>query len=66
MLKSIKSDLQTYIYDDNAVDEAVSKMMLIVISIGCCMALGWWVFNLLKSRTEQSSCEHSDNPWCIE
>lgn len=55
-----------YVQDEDAVDEAVGKIIMIVITIGCCMALGWWIWNMLKKKTDKSSCTNSDSPWCVE
>lgn len=55
-----------YVQDEDAVDEAVGKIIMIVITIGCCMALGWWIWNTLKKKTDKSSCTNSDSPWCVE
>lgn len=55
-----------YVQDEDAVDEAVGKIIMIVITIGCSMALGWWIWNTLKKKTDKSSCTNSDSPWCVE
>lgn len=62
----MKNIICSYIRDEKAVDEAVSKMIFIVLGITCAMALGWWVWNILQSRTEQSNCANSNSPWCVE
>lgn len=59
--------IKNYILDEAAVDEAVGKMLLIVITIGCCMAVGWWVWNSLESRTKKTNCgTNNQSPFCME
>lgn len=58
--------VKSYIKNDSAVDEAVSKIIFIVIAIGCSMAVGWFLWNSLQSKTEKTDCKNSSSPWCTE
>lgn len=62
----MKSLIKNYINDECAVDEAVGKMIFIIITITCAMGVGWWIWNTLQSRTEKSSCANNPSPWCVE
>ena len=65
-MSNLTKYVKGYVQDEDAVDEAVGKIIMIVITIGCCMALGWWIWNTLKKKTDKSSCTNSDSPWCVE
>lgn len=62
----MKNAIREYIHDESAVDEAVGKIIFIVIAITCAMAIGWWIWNTLKKRTEASRCANSNSPFCVE
>lgn len=62
----LRKTIKGYIQDESAVDEAVGKMILICVTIGVSMGLGWWIWNQVKNKTEKSSCTNSDSPWCVE
>lgn len=60
------NQIKSYIVDESAVDEAVGKIILIAICIGCCMGVGWWIWNTLQSKTTKANCSNSNSPWCVE
>ncbi len=62
----MKQIITNYIKDESAIDDSVSKMILLVVAISCAMGVGWWIWNTLQSRTAESDCSNSNSPWCME
>lgn len=56
--------IKSYLKDESALDEEVSKVIMIVISIACAIGVGWWVWGILEKQTSQSNCSSNPSPWC--
>jgi len=62
----MKNAIKSYVKDESALDESVTKMLFIVIGIGCAMAVGWYIWNTLQKKTSKADCTNSNSPWCVE
>lgn len=58
--------IKSYIQEEDAMDELVSKMLLIVGGICVAIAIGWYVWNTLQNQTEKQKCNGTANPFCVE
>lgn len=66
MLNKLKNAAVNYWKDEDAVDDSITKIIMIVVGIACATAVGWYVWNILQKRTEQSSCANNPGPFCVE
>ena len=64
MLKNFKNDVKSYIDDDYAISDEVSKIISVVLVIVVLMAIGWFAWNLIggKADTATQQAENSTNP----
>lgn len=57
--------LLEYIKDERA-EGSIEKIIMITATISVALFVGWWIWEKVKNRTNQSKCTNSDNPWCVE
>lgn len=62
----MKSLIQSYLKEEQALDDSVSKILFVVIAIALATAVGYWMWNTVKGRTEKSSCANNPGPFCME
>lgn len=53
-------------YKDESAAEDVKVMLLTVAAIGTSIAVGWYIFDMIKGQTEKQKCNGSANPFCVE
>ena len=58
--------VSSYIKDEQAITLSVETIMFVVIGIGICLAVGYWIWNTIAKRTEESSCKNNPGPFCME
>lgn len=63
MQKNIIKQIDMYIHEEEA-SESIQTMVLAIVSLGVAIALGWWIWNLLKKSTKKEDCNNSDSPFC--
>lgn len=63
MKEKIMKPVQAYLQDEEA-SESIQTMVLAIVSLGVAIALGWWIWNLLKKSTKKEDCSSSDSPFC--
>lgn len=60
-MKYIKSYLK-----EECASASVETVVLVVAGLSVSIAVGWWIWNTVKSNADKSSCQGSDSPFCIE
>ncbi len=53
-------------HEDAGVEDMPAKMIFLIIGIACAMGFGWYVWNILQTRTENASCANNPGPFCVE
>lgn len=61
----MKHWIQNYYQDEKAAED-VKVTLLTVAAIGTSIAVGWYIWNVIKNQTEKQKCNGSANPFCIE
>lgn len=66
-MEKIKESIKYYIKDENAgMEDMIERVVLLGAFSAAAIALGWWIWNKIQTRTEQSSCANNPSPFCVE
>lgn len=58
---------KSYLLDEQAgLDDSISKVIFMIVAIACGLGMFFYIFNLLKSRSEKASCANHDGPFCVD
>lgn len=63
-MNGVRHSMKSYVKDENAIDDGVTKIIFIVLAVIVVMGIGWYVWNLIanKADTATKQSDGSSNP----
>lgn len=57
--------MKSYLKNETAA-ASIETVVLVVVALVVAIAVGWWVFNIVKSQATKSKCSSGGSPFCVE
>lgn len=62
----MKNAIARYMKNEEAAED-IQVVILTVVGLGCAVAVGWWIWNVLSNNANKSKCgSNNASPFCVE